>query len=377
MTYLWQLPSWPAFTWHPDVLLSPLAAVRKAQGQLLGAVLALSDTDQLTHFARCLAADAIGTAAIEDVALDESAVRTAVASHLGLSGAGLSTAPRAVNDLTELLLAATRLEKVPLTPDRLFRWHNALFSSDCFGRLHVGSWREDAMQVVSGARNHETVHFEAPPPEAVPQEMARFFAWWNGESHSMDGLLRAAVAHLYFVTIHPFEDGNGRLARALADRALAEDDHFCHRYYSLSATIMARRAEYYDELQAAQQGAGDITSWLLWFIGAVSDAVATAKLGLETMCFKARFWQQHAEDPVSPRQKKVLNRLLDAGQGGFTGGLSTRKYQSLTSTSRATAWRELNELVQLGLLRPVAGASGRNTAYEIPWPEDLPSRAAV
>lgn len=377
MTYLWQLPSWPAFSWQADAILGPLAAVRKAQGRLLGAVLALSDADQLTHFARCLAADAIGTSAIEGVSLDESAVRTAVASQLGLPGAGLSTAPRAVNDLTALLLAATRLEEAPLTPEQLFRWHNALFSSGRFGRLHVGRWREDAMQVVSGARNHETVHFEAPPPEAVPQEMARFFAWWNGESRSMDGLLRTAVAHLHFVTIHPFDDGNGRLARALADRAFAEDDHFCHRYCSLSATIMARRAEYYDELQAAQQGAGDITSWLLWFIHAVSDAVADAELGLETMRFKARFWQLHAEDPVSPRQKKVLNRLLDAGKGGFTGGLSTRKYQSLTATSRATAWRELAELVGLGLLRPVAGAGGRSTAYEIPWPDDLPCRTVA
>ena len=377
MTYLWQLPSWPAFTWHPDVLLSPLAAARKAQGRLLGAVLALSEADQLTHFARCLAADAIGTAAIEGMALDEGDVRSAVASHLGLPGAGLSTAPRAVNDLTELLLAATRPAGAPLAPDELFRWHNALFSSDCFGRLRVGRWREDAMQVVSGPRSHETVHFEAPPPAAVPEAMAQFFAWWNGRSRSMDGLLRAAVAHLHFVTIHPFEDGNGRLARALADRALAEDDHFCHRYHSLSATIMARRAEYYDELQRVQRGTGDITSWLLWFIGAVSDAVAASMLGLEELRFKARFWQQHAEDPVSPRQKKVLNRLLDAGQRGFTGGLSTRKYQGLTSTSRATAWRELAELVQLGLLRPVAGASGRSTAYEIPWPDDLPSRTAA
>ncbi len=377
MHYLWQSSHWPSFTWKPEHLCAPLAAVRKQQGLLLGTIQSLGFREQLESFAQHLTDDVTNTAAIEGERLDPESIRSSVAHHLGLPTAGLKAPSHSIDNQVEILLDATRTAGEVLTKEHLFAWHRALFPTGYSGlyAVHAGGWREEAMQVVSGAIGHETVHFEAPPPAEVPQEMNRFFAWWNGDSREMDGLLRAAVAHLYFVTIHPFDDGNGRITRALTDRALAEDDHFQQRYYSLSATIMARRSEYYDRLQEAQRGSGDITPWLLWFISIVSDAVAASQQSLQETRFKARFWQRHAEAPVNPRQKKVINRLFDAGKGGFTGGLSTRKYQSLTSTSRATAWRELSELVTLGLLRPMAGAGGRSTAYEIPWPDDLPSRS--
>ena len=381
MHYFWQTTEWPSFKWNIEAIYIPLAAVRKQQGLLLGSLQALGFDEQLESFAHHLTADVSNTAAIEGEHLDPESIRSSVARHLGLPFAGLKTPSHSIDNQVEILLDATHTAGEELTQERLFSWHRALFPTGSSGlyAIHTGCWREDEMQVVSGAIGRETVHFEAPPPKAVPLEMARFLTWWNIDSRQsqLDGLIRAAVAHLYFVTIHPFDDGNGRITRALTDRALAEDDHFKQRYYSLSATIMAHRSEYYDQLQSAQHGTGDITPWLLWFIHTVSDAVSASKQCLRETFFKAHFWQQHAEDPVSPRQKKVINRLFDAGKGGFKGGLSTRKYQSLTSTSRATAWRELNELVHLGLLRPIAGASGRSTAYEIPWPDDLPSRTAA
>ena len=379
MHFLWESPQWPAFSWQAERLCLPLASVRKQQGWLLGTVQALGFDEQLNSFACHLSDDVNCTAAIEGERLDPESVRSSVAQHLGLPSAGLKAAPHIVDNQVEILLDATRAAGEPLTQETLFIWHRALFPTGYSGlyKIKTGIWRTTEMQVVSGPIGRENVHFEAPPPEIVPREMQRFLKWWNTDSRLLDGLVRAAAAHLYFVTIHPFDDGNGRITRAITDRALAEDDHFHQRYYSLSRSILARRSEYYDALQTAQRGTGDITAWLLWFINAVSGALADSKQSLQETLFKARFWQLHTADPVSPREKKVVNRLLDAGKGGFKGGLSTRKYQSLTSTSRATAWRELSHLVELGLLRPIAGAGGRSTAYEIPWPDELPCRNAL
>ena len=378
MQYLWQQPIWPTFTWQSDALLVPLAAVRRKQGDLLRLVQTLGLEDQLSTFALHLTDDVKNTAEIEGEHPDVESIRSSVARHLGLSTAGLKAPSHSVDNQVEILLDAVHDAEKPLTKERLFAWHRALFPEGFSGlyAIHVGTWRNEAMQVVSGGLGHETVHFEAPPPERIDGEMQHFLTWWNGASHHLDGLLKAGIAHLYFVTIHPFDDGNGRITRALTDRALAEDDHFNQRYYSLSKAIMANRSDYYDELQAAQRGNGDCTQWLLWFIRTVDSALTESKQSLQETLFKADFWRMYREKSLTDRQKKVINRLFDAGKGGFTGGLNTRKYQSLTGTSRATAWREIEDLLSTGMLRLILGTRGRSTAYELPWPDVLPSRAA-
>lgn len=377
MDYFWQQPHWPNFTWQSDKLLTPLAAVRRKQGDLLRLVQTLGFEDQLTAFAQHLADDVKNTAEIEGEHPDIESIRSSVARHLGLSTAGLKLPSHAIDNQVEILLDATHHAEEPLTKDRLFAWHRALFPNGSSGlyAIRVGDWRNDVMRGVSGGFGHETVHFEAPPPERIPEEIQHFLAWWNDRSHLLDGLLRAGIAHLYFVTIHPFDDGNGRITRALTDMALAQDDHFNQRYYSLSKTIMANRSAYYEVLETTQRGNGDCTPWLLWFIRTIDSALTEAKQCLQETLFKADYWRIYRKVPLSERQRKVINRLFDAGKGGFTGGLNTRKYQSLTGVSRATAWRETADLLSVGMLRLISGARGRSTSYELPWPDDLPSRA--
>jgi Fic family protein len=225
---------------------------------------------------------------------------------------------------------------------------------------------EHPMQVVSGPIGRERVHYEAPPGQRVEQEMRQFLAWWNASATREDGLLRSGLAHLLFVTIHPFEDGNGRIARALADMALAQDERQSTRYYSPSSQIMDERNAYYGALEACQKGDGDATSWLAWYLGCYTRAVERAERLIGDVLAKATFWQRHAQVDVTPRQRKVLNRLLDAGKGGFQGGLTTRKYVSMAKVSRATAFREISDLVEKGLLTQNT-ARGRSASYEVTW----------
>ena len=289
MDYFWQQPHWPNFTWQSDKLLTPLAAVRRKQGDLLRLVQTLGFEDQLTAFAQHLADDVKNTAEIEGEHPDIESIRSSVARHLGLSTAGLKLPSHAIDNQVEILLDATHHAEEPLTKDRLFAWHRALFPNGSSGlyAIRVGDWRNDVKRVVSGGFGHETVHFEAPPPERIPEEIQHFLAWWNDRSHLLDGLLRAGIAHLYFVTIHPFDNGNGRITRALTDMALAQDDHFNQRYYSLSKTIMANRSAYYEVLETTQRGNGDCTPWLLWFIRTIDSALTEAKQCLQETLFKA------------------------------------------------------------------------------------------
>ena len=366
--YFWEDQNWPNFHWNADALLQPLADVRKRQGRFLRTVEELGFEDSLKAFAIATEEDVIQTAAIEGESLDREKVRSSIAVHLGLPTAGLRSADRAVDGLVNVLLDATHNHAAALTRDRLFGWHTALFPS---GRsvLHdiiTGAWRNAPMQIISGAFGKTKVHFEAPPPERLAAEMADFFSWWEESREKLDGILRAALSHLYFVTIHPFDDGNGRLSRAIADMALAQDENTGKRYYSLSAQIMKERDSYYAMLEKVQVGDGECTEWLLWFIACFDHALVTAEATLAAILFKSVFWKRHGETVVSERQKKVLNRLLDAGQGGFEGGLSTRKYMGMTKVSRATAWREIEDLLQKKMLRPLPGG-GRSVAYEIAW----------
>jgi len=366
--YIWQSPDWPNVHWQSDRLLNPLGLARLAQGKLLSQVAALGfDLGQKAQ-AEILTEEAVKTAAIEGESLDRGSVRSSVARRLGLPTAGLPTAPRHIEGLVEVLFDATLNYQSPLTDERLKGWQAALFPSGYSGmhRIRVGDWRGEGepMQVVSGPIGRETIHFEAPPGEQVGAEITSFLSWWDASPGTMDGLLRAGVAHFRFVTVHPFEDGNGRLARALTDMALAQDEKLAARFYSLSSQIMAEREAYYAVLEQTQKGSGDITPWLEWFLGCFERAVERSDELLAVVLLKARFWQRHAEASLTERQRKVLNRLLDAGPGGFEGGMTTRKYASLADVSKATAQRELADLVDQGLLRPNPGG-GRSVSYEV------------
>jgi Fic family protein len=369
--YFWEDPKWPDFRWNSDALLQPLAKIRKRQGHFLKTMENLGFEDSLRAYAVAIEEDTIQTAAIEGENLDREKVRSSIALHLGLPAAGLRPADRAVDGLVEVLLDATHNHATALTQNRLYGWHGALFPSgrSGFHTIITGAWRNAPMQIISGAYGKQKIHFEAPPPERLETEMAAFFTWWEDSRGKTEGIIRAALAHLYFVTIHPFDDGNGRLSRAIADMALAQDESIGRRYYSLSAQIMKERDTYYAMLEKTQAGDGNCTEWLLWFIGCFDHALNAAEITLVAILFKTAFWKRHAETVVSERQKKVLNRLLDAGKGGFEGGLSTRKYMGITKTSRATAWREIEDLLQKKMLRPLPGG-GRSVAYEILWEAD-------
>lgn len=366
--YIWQQENWQDFYFDADKVLQPLAVARKNQGRLLGVMEDLGFDDSLRASAASLEEDAIQTAAIEGETLDREGVRSSIAKHLGLPQAGLRVADRAVDGLVQVLLDATRNYDTPLTAERLYGWHAALFPTGHSGlhKITVGAWRSSPMEVVSGPFGKQKVHYEAPPPGVLDDEMRSFFQWWTETRHNMDGLIRAALAHLYFVTIHPFDDGNGRLARCLADIALAQDEKTGMRFYSLSAQIMQERDAYYDILERTQKGDGDVTEWLLWFLGCFDRTVAAAEKTLNKVLMKAKFWNAHSETELNERQRKVLNKLLDAGPDGFEGSLTTRKYIGMTKASRSTAWREIDDMMQKGVLRALPG-DGRNSAYEVNW----------
>jgi len=369
--YVWQREDWvELWRWDDKKCLGPLSEARLLQGRLLGKGEALGLDLGLELQASALVDEAVTTSAIEGESLDRVSVRSSVARRLGMPHAGLPPVKQREDGLVQILLDATRKHDEPLTADRMKAWQAALFPTGHSGirKIVVGDWRAgpEPMQVVSGRPDRETVHFEAPPAGAVDAEVERFIEWWGAGGPPDDGLLRAALAHLWFVTIHPFEDGNGRIARAVADMALARDEGVQVRLYSMSAQIAAERKQYYVELQRAQGGVGDVTDWFCWFLGCIGRAMVRAEQEVDRVLAKARFWQRVRSVPLNERQLKVVNRLLDAGPGGFEGGMTTRKYVALTGTSRATAQREIAGLVSRGLLVPLPGG-GRSSAYEIAW----------
>ncbi|MBI3088081.1 MAG: Fic family protein [Candidatus Omnitrophica bacterium] len=370
MTYLWQLKQWPAWRWNSEALLPLISRARLSQGKLLTKVASLGFKLSREAQADILTEEAVTTSAIEGERLSRDSVRSSVARHLGLPAAGLSPANRSVDGLVEVLLDATQHYEAPLTAARLKRWQAALFPTGHSGlrKIRTGQWRgpEQAMQVVSGAVGRERVHYEAPPGRRVGQDMTRFLSWWRAGAAREDGLLRSGLAHVYFVTIHPFEDGNGRIARALTEMALAQDEHQPIRCYSLSSQIMKERNAYYRVLEACQKGDGDVTAWLQWYLGCYTRAVERTERLIADVLAKAAFWQRHSQADLNARQRKVLNRLLDAGKGGFQGGLTTRKYVALAKVSRATAFREISELLEKGLLTQHP-ARGRSVSYEVKW----------
>jgi Fic family protein len=368
VTYVWQRPEWTAFRWDAALLLPLLGDCRKRQGKLLAEVAALGMAQAVEAQADLLTEEAVTTAAIEGETLARDSVRSSVARQLGLPTAGL-TADRSADGLVSVLLDATTGAEAALTVKRLHGWHAALFPTGYSGfrKIRTGRWRGPGpMQVVSGVAGREKVHYEAPPSAAVPGEMRRFLAWFNGKDAGTDGLIRAAVAHFRFAAIHPYDDGNGRLARALTDRAIARDDCQTSRYYSMSSQIMRERRAYYEVLGRCSTGDGDLTPWLVWFLGCFGRSIETSEVRLAVALDKARFWRRHAGVALSERQRKVVNRLLDAGRGRFEGGLTTRKYVAMTGASRATAFREIEDLLTRAMLVRRPGG-GRSVSYDLRW----------
>ena len=368
--YIWQDKNWPQLRWDSEPLLPLISTARLDQGRLLTKAARLGFKLSREARADILTEEAVKTSAIEGERLNRESVRSSVARHLGLPMAGLAPTNRSVDGLVELLLDATQNYVRPLTAARLRRWQAALFPTGYSGlmKIHAGRWRgqEHPMQVVSGAVGREKIHYEAPPGERVEKEMSRFLSWWKTSRGREEGLLRSGLAHFYFVTIHPFEDGNGRIARALTDMALAQDEKLPTRYYSLSSQIMEEREDYYAVLETSQKGSADVTEWLKWYLGCHSRAVGRAEKLIAGVLAKAVFWQNQNETEINERQRKVVNRLLDAGRGGFQGGLTTRKYVSLAKVSRATAFREISDLLGKGILRQNP-AKGRSVSYDLSW----------
>jgi Fic family protein len=362
--WIWQQPDWPTFAFDMKVVAPVLNRARSTQGRVLGKAQALGLANLGSALAEIWVEEANATARIEGEKLDLNAVRSSVARRLGLPSVG--TASRSVEGLIDLMDDATRHWREPLTVARLCGWQAALFPTGFAGvkKVKSGALRTHAapMQIVSGPIGREKVHFEAPPSKRLPRELRGFLDWFQTSRDSpVDGLLRAGTAHLWFETVHPFEDGNGRVGRAIIDLALAQDAKLDQRLYSVSRRLAEHRDDYYAELAAASRGGLDITRWLTWFVEQFEEACRVSEAVIDLSLAKARFWLQHGQAPLSERQRKAVNRILDAGPGGFEGGMSTDKYGNLVRVSRATAYRDLEELVRYGLLTQ-AGV-GRGTRY--------------
>lgn len=366
MKYIWERKNWFDFKIDEHCLLNPLSGLRVSQGKLLGRVAALDSKLETQAQADVLAEEALRTAEIEGQKLNPESVRSSVARRLGLSK-GVGSRDRNVDGLVDVLLDCVRFHNKPLTLERLNGWQAALFPTGYSGlrKIKAGRLRGvEPMQIVSGPIGREKVHFEALPKERLNEEMQFFLKWWNSSLGNMDGILRAASAHLRFVTIHPYEDGNGRLARALTDMALSQDEKLNIRYYSVSSEIMRNRNEYYKILEDVQRCRVDIRQWYLWFIKCVSLAIEHSQDIIADVFARVDFWNKHAQTQLNERQKKVINRLLKAGIGSFTGGLTTRKYVSIANVSRATAFREITDMLNKKVLRQLPGR-GRSAHYDL------------
>lgn len=362
--YIWQDANWPSWCYDLASLSVPLVEVSRAQGLLLGRLadvgMALRDQASLT----ALTEDVVKTSEIEGEELNVESVRSSIARRLGVDIGAVAAVDRHVEGVVDMVLDATANANAPLTAERLFAWHASLFPTGYSGvsKLSVGQWRDDAagpMQVISGPVGRRRVHFQAPPAAILPVQITRFLSWANAQSDE-PMLIKAGLAHLWFVTLHPFDDGNGRIARAVGDLFLARADHSPQRFYSLSAQIQRERKDYYEILEATQKGTLDITAWLVWFLGALGRAISSAQSTLDTVLFKANFWQRWAGTSFNERQVKLLNRLLD----GFEGKLTSSKWAAIAKCSPDTALRDITQLLELGVLNKAPGG-GRSTGYEL------------
>jgi Fic family protein len=362
MPYNHQHKNWPVFTWDHDQLVDLLAAVRYRQGKLIGRMESLGFSLREEAMLQTLTQDVLKSSEIEGELLNPDQVRSSIARRLGIEIAGSVSSDRNVDGVVEMMLDATQSYNKPLTEDRLFGWHAALFPTGRSGmfKITVGAWRDGAkgpMQVVSGPMGRKTIHYEAPDAESLPMEMAGFLNWIN-DKQDTDPVLKAAVAHLWFVTIHPFDDGNGRIARAIADMQLSRADESTQRFYSMSAQIRLERKEYYHVLESTQKGNLDITEWLQWFLRCLDGAISATEEILGGVMRKARFWDKFPEASFNVRQQKILNKLID----GIEGKITSSKWARMANCSQDTAARDIHDLIGRGVLVKEA-AGGRSTSY--------------
>jgi Fic family protein len=367
--YIHEEGDWPRFRWDQDGLANQLAAVRHRQGRLIGRMEGIGFQLREEAVLSTLTQDVLKSSEIEGEILDIDQVRSSLARRLGLDIGALTPADRNVDGVVEMMLDATQNYQAPLTEERLFGWHSALFPTgrSSLRKIRVGQWRDDRsgpMQVVSGPIGRERVHYQAPAAGQLPAEMSQFLKWFNSPA-TIDPVLKAAEAHLWFVTIHPFDDGNGRIARAIADLALARSEQSPKRFYSMSAQIRLERKDYYDILEQTQQGSLDVTAWMQWFLACLNRAFDGANATLSGVLRKARFWESHSGKSFNARQRNILNRLLD----GFEGKLTSSKWAKITKCSQDTASRDINDLVQRGVLQKDA-AGGRSTSYSLVEPTE-------
>lgn len=358
--YIHQRKDWPNFTWDADKISPLLGAVRHNQGKILGQMQALGFKLQEETMLKALTLDVVKTSQIEGEQLNPEQVRSSIARRLGIEIAGAVPAERSVEGIVEMLLDATQSYAKPLTAERLFDWHAALFPTGRSGmyKINVGAWRDDVMQVTSGPMGKEIIHFEAPQAAKVPAEMQQFLDWMETDQ-GIDPVIKAAIAHLWFVTIHPFDDGNGRIARAIADLQLARADQSPQRFYSMSAQIQAERNKYYDILENTQKGELDITPWLEWFLDCLMHSMAQTDEVVSKTLIRAKFWETHRETQLNVRQQKILHLLLD----DFFGVLNVSKYAKINKTSTDTALRDIQDLMQKDILEQEG--KGRSTSYRL------------
>lgn len=367
--YIHQRKEWPSLIWDDKQILVPLSKVRNLQGKLLGKMEALGFSLKEEALLEILTVDVVKSNEIEGAFLDADQVRSSIARRLGMDVPGLISSDRNVEGVVEMMLDATQKYNQELTADRLFGWHSALFPTGRSGmrKIKVGEWRDDAegpMQVVSGPMGKERIHFEAPQSELIDKEMSRFLSWFNEDhvvgkrNELLEPVLKSGMAHFWFVTIHPFDDGNGRIARAIADMQLCRADGTHNRFYSMSAQIERQKNEYYDILETNQKGSLDITMWLNWYLNCLLNALESSEVLLSKVLEKARFWKNHASTSINERQKEMINILLD----DFYGKLTTSKWAKMTKCSQDTALRDIQDLIGKNILIKES-AGGRSTSY--------------
>ncbi len=362
--YIWQHKNWPTFRWEQNKIEDYLLAAKKAQGFILGQ----AQFFDLKEIGEIITEEAFNTSTIEGESIDKRAIRSSVASRLGLPTAGLPNTQRNAEGLVEVLMDATTNFESKLTGERLQGWQAALFPTGFSGirKINVGKWRETLtpMQVISGPMSREKIHYEAPPSSKINEEMKGLLRWWNNEASQYDGIIRAGIAHFWFVTIHPFEDGNGRIARVITDMSLAQDEKTKKRLYSLSSQIMRDKKNYYNILEKTQKGSGDITEWLIWFLKMFTNAIENSKTVIEKSLFIGKFYKSISEISLNERQRKVIKKILESYPDEFAGGLTNKKYVSITKISSETAKRDIKDLVEKSILLQ-NDAKGRSTSYRL------------
>jgi Fic family protein len=364
MAYLYRNKNWPHFQWDPERLVAHLSAARYKQGLLLGKMRELGYQLKKEATLAALAEETVKSSAIEGEELNPESVRSSLARRMGLEAAGASPIDQSVEGIVEMMLDATQNYSLPLTEERLFGWHASLFPTGRSGmrRITTGAWRTGGMEVVSGPIGKEKVHFEAPGPREVGREMRAFLTWYEGKEPGTEPLIKAGLAHLYLVTVHPFDDGNGRIARAITEMSLARMEDSSQRFYSMSSQIREERKSYYQILESTQKRGMDVTEWLVWFLDCLARAIEKATELTAGVLAKEAFWRRLKEQSteLSDRQKKIINRLLD----GFKGKLTTEKWAKLAKVSHDTALRDIQDLIRKGILAHEE-SGGRSTAYRL------------